>query len=162
MSSSILKSFGVNAEMRLRRTKIKHHDTLDTTFAPGWLVPVYVRDVIPSDVWNMKEVSIQIKQALASAKPTFGDVYLSVYYFYVPYRILWKNFTKVFGGDQPSEWDNPVETVLPTMIFNPGVTYGELSTKSTSGNGYDAVVNTCVISGTSNPPSVFPMQYALL
>ena len=161
MSSSILKSFGVNAEMRLRRTKIKHHDTLDTTFAPGWLVPVYVRDVIPSDVWNMKEVSIQIKQALASAKPTFGDVYLSVYYFYVPYRILWKNFTKVFGGDQPSEWDNPVETVLPTMIFNPGVTYGELSTKSTSGNGYDAVVNTCVISGTSNPPSVISNKYNL-
>ena len=103
MSKSFLKSFGVNAEMRLRRTKISHHDTLDTAMAPGWLVPVYVRDVIPSDVWNMKEVSIQVKQALESAKPTFGDVYMSVYYFFTPYRILWKKFSDVYGKGQPSD-----------------------------------------------------------
>lgn len=157
MSKSILKSFGVNAEMRLRRTKIAHHDTKDLTLAPGWLVPIYVRDVIPSDVWNMKQVSMQCKQVIESLKPTFGDVYASVFYFFVPYRILWKKYQEIYGKGQPSEWDSPSETVLPTLDFYSNTsTIGTL--KSTSGNGYDACVNTCV--NTSN--DLVCQKYSLL
>lgn len=162
MSKSFLKSFGVNAEMRLRRCKITHHDTRDLTLAPGWLVPVYVKDVIPSDVWNMKEANVQVKQVLESIKPTFGDVYASVYYFFVPYRILWKKYTEIFGKGQPSEWDTPTETVLPTADFAAGLSASSISTKATSGNGYDAVVNTCVQSGASNPPVLVSQKYNLM
>lgn len=162
MSKSMLKSFGVNAEMRLRRCKISHHDTRDITLAPGWLVPVYVKDVIPSDVWNMKQANIEVKQVLESIKPTFGDLYASVYYFFVPYRLLWKKFTEVFGKGQPSEWDTPVETVLPTADFAAGLTASSVSMKATSGNGYDAVVNTSVQANTSNPPTLVSQKYNLL
>lgn len=140
---SYIHSFGVNAEQRLKRTRFKHHDTRDLTFAPGWLVPIYSRDVIPSDVWNAKQIDVQVKQVLESLKPTFGDVYLSMYYFFVPYRLLWKKWPEIFGKGTPSEWDNPVETVLPTLKYYSG-TISAPNMKSSTGNGYNALVNTCV------------------
>lgn len=142
---SFVHSFGVNAETRLKRTRFKHHDTRDLTFAPGWLVPIYSREVIPSDVWNAKQIDVQVKQVLESLKPTFGDVYLSMYYFFVPYRLLWKKWPDIFGKGTPSEWDNPVETVAPMLDF-----YSRTSTyslKPTTGDGYNALVNTCVSQG---------------
>lgn len=144
---SYLHSFGVNAEQRLRRTRFKHHDTRDLTFAPGWLVPIYARDVIPSDVWNAKEINVQVKQVLESLKPTFGDVYLSMYYFFVPYRLLWKKWPDIFGKGTPSEWDNPVETVLPMLEYCAGTTVASTTMKSTTDGGYNALVNTCVSTG---------------
>lgn len=143
MSSSFLKSFGVNAMTRLKRTKFSKHDQRILTLAPGWLVPIYCKDVIPSDVWNMKEVDVSVKQLLQSLRPTFGDVYLSMYFFFVPYRILWKKWTEIFGDGKPSEWDKPVETVLPLHNFYAGHSSSDVSTKSTTGGGYDGVVNTC-------------------
>lgn len=161
MSKSFLKSFGVNAMERLRRTRFKHHDTRDLTLAPGWLVPVYCRDVIPSDVWNAKEVGVQVKQVLESAKPTFGDVYLSLYYFFVPYRLLWKKWQDIFGLGKPSEWDNPVETVLPRFNFRPTESGASVNMKATSGGGYDAVVNTAV-GASGSVPTLYSIRYNLL
>lgn len=157
---SFLHSFGVNAEQRLKRTRFKHHDTRDLTFAPGWLVPVYARDVIPSDVWNAKEINVQVKQVLESLKPTFGDVYLSMYYFFVPYRLLWKKWPEIFGKGTPSEWDSPVETVAPRCKYHAGVNYG-VNTKSKTGDGYSALVNTCCVTGNTNPPVIVSEKYNL-
>lgn len=163
MASSFLKSFGVNAMTRLKRTKFSKHDTRILDLAPGWLVPIYCKDVIPSDVWNMKEVDASVKQLLQSLRPTFGDVYLSMYFFFVPYRIIWKKFTEIFGDGKPSEWDNPLETVLPTANYYAAFTEASnlVSTKSITGGGYDAVVNTCVNIGTQNPPEIVSRKYNL-
>lgn len=161
MSKSFLKSFGVNAMERLKRTRFKHHDTRDLTLAPGWLVPVYCRDVIPSDVWNAKEVGVQVKQVLESAKPTFGDVYLSLYYFFVPYRLLWKKWQDIFGVGKPSEWDNPVETVLPRFYFRPTESGASVNMKATSGGGYDALINTAV-GASGSTPILYSIRYNLL
>lgn len=155
---SILHSFGVNAEQRLRRTRFKHHDTRDLTFAPGWLVPIYSRDVIPSDVWNAKEINVQVKQVLESLKPTFGDVYLSMYYFFVPYRLLWQKWPEIFGKGTPSEWDNPVETVAPRLSYYSGhTTSNPINMKSTTGGGYNALVNTSI----SNAGNIVCNKYSL-
>lgn len=161
MSKSFIKSFGVNAMERLKRTRFKHHDTRDLTLAPGWLVPVYCRDVIPSDVWNAKEINVQVKQVLESLKPTFGDVYLSLFYFFVPYRLLWKKWQDIFGLGKPSEWDNPVETVLPQFNFRPTESGSGVTLKPTTGNGYDAMVNTSVGSSGSTP-TLYSVRYNLL
>lgn len=141
---SFLHQFGVNAEQRLKRTRFKHHDTRDLTFAPGWLVPIYARDVIPSDVWNAKQINVQVKQVLESLKPTFGDVYLSMYYFFVPYRLLWKKWSEVFGKGTPSEWDSPVEVTVPQLVFGAGTDASATTMKGTTTGGYDALINTSV------------------
>lgn len=158
---SYLHSFGVNAEQRLKRTRFRKHDTRDLTFAPGWLVPIYARDVIPSDVWNAKQIDVQIKQVLESVKPTFGDVYLSMYYFFVPYRLLWKKWPEIFGKGTPSEWDSPVETVLPTMPYYASRGHSSVTMKPNTGDGYDACVNTCIENTTVNPPFCISQRYNL-
>lgn len=73
-----------------------------STFDADYLIPMGVWDVIPGDSWN---VNTTVMARLATPLyPIMDNLYLDVFFFFVPYRILWDNFEKFMGAqDDPGD-----------------------------------------------------------
>ena len=64
----------------------------------GQLVPCYLREVIPNDVFTMSVFAdIQFAPMVA---PMFQDVNCSIHFFYYPNRIVWDDFETFITGAQ--------------------------------------------------------------
>lgn len=65
------------------------------TFDEGELIPFYLDDVIPGDTFK-----VSAKMFARVATPVFpimDNMYLEVFWFYVPNRLVWDNFVKQHG-----------------------------------------------------------------
>lgn len=67
----------------------------------GDLVPFYYREVLPGDTVQLKCSAFSRMQT--PLHPVMDDCFQDVYFFFVPFRILWKNWTK-FMGESDDAW----------------------------------------------------------
>ena len=143
MGSSLLHDFGVNKVEKLKRSTwvlpLKHK----TAFPQGVLIPLGWTDVIPGSTIS-DDVNLLTRLALTPYKPFMSDVYLTYGCYFVPYRVLYKNYPNMFGNGKPSEWSNPQEYVMPTGKYS----YKFNGTIRPYGAGYDAAYTACVGSGS--------------
>lgn len=84
-----------------------------TTFNAGDLIPVFVDEVLPGDTFNLTMTAFA--RLATPIYPLMDNMYLDVFFFAVPNRLLWSNWKK-FNGQQ----DNPGDS---TSFLNPTVTY---------------------------------------
>lgn len=87
------------------------------TINEGALFPFYCAEVLPGDTFNVK-TSYVLRALRTPYVPAMNDAYLDIYYFYVPSRILWKDYTKVFGVAEPDEYTTPSTYIIPKMDFS--------------------------------------------
>lgn len=70
----------------------------------GYLYPSYIQEVVPGDNFTTKRAFLT---RMATPKlPLMDSLYQKDYYFFVPFRLVWKNFTKMHG-----ERNNPNDTI---------------------------------------------------
>lgn len=131
----IIHDFGINKQNKLKRSKWRFNMKTLTSFAPGVLFPIAHMDVIPSSTVKL-DLTELIRLACTPAKPTMGDMYFTYGAYFVPYRILNKYFTEIFGEATPQDWNDPVEIVMPTLPMQANAYFQN----NVSANGYDALV----------------------
>lgn len=91
-----------------------------TTFDAGYLVPIFVDDVLPGDTFHCSMTALV--RLLSPLKVAMMDnLYLDTFFFFVPYRLVWSNFVK-FMGEQNSPGDS-ISFVIPSIAvpFTPAV-----------------------------------------
>lgn len=93
-----------------RSTFIIEH-THKTTFDAGYLVPIYVDEVIPGDTFNLKMTAFA--RLATPLFPVMDNLYLDTFFFFVPNRLLWTNWVK-FMGEQTNPGDS-ISYVVPTI-----------------------------------------------
>ena len=87
-----------------------------TTFDSGYLVPFYVDEALPGDTFNLRH---NLFARLATpAVPFMDNCFLDVFYFAVPYRLIWDNF-KRFNGEQKNPGDS-IDFIIPTITCPAG------------------------------------------
>lgn len=99
--------------------------TLDTlsyekkmTLSEGDLRPCYLEEVLPSDIFHLKDHFV-IKSLATPYRPVIDDSYLDISYFFVPRRLLWKHWESFIGADAtPDAYTNPVDYEEPTIELN--------------------------------------------
>lgn len=136
MSGDMLHSFGVNKVEKLKRTKIRFDMRNTCEQRQGALVPLCWHMVTPSEVWECK-TNVMSRLLLPLANPVFGDIYGTYCWVFVPFRILFKDYEKIFGDGQPEEWINPTEWVVPKVPF---LISNVTRDTSPAIVGYDAIV----------------------
>lgn len=93
-------SFSQVPTLRPNRSRFnRSHDHL-TTMDADVLVPIFVDEVIPGDTFEMTQTSFC--RMSTPIKPSFTPLYLDTHWFFIPLRLVWKNFQKFMG-----EQDNP-------------------------------------------------------
>lgn len=99
------------------RAKFKRDSNLHTTLNAGFLVPIFLEEVLPGDTHILKE---HLFGRLATPlKPVMDNMYLDTQYFFVPNRLLWVNWKK-FNGEQKNPGDS-TDFLVP-VINKPAAT----------------------------------------
>ena len=80
-----------------------------TTFDAGYLVPVYVDEVLPGDTFNLKMTAFA--RLSTPLFPVMDNLHLDSFFFFVPNRLIWDNWQK-FMGEQTNPGDS-IDYLVP-------------------------------------------------
>lgn len=96
---------------QIPRSKFNRSHGLKTTFDSGYLVPIFVDEVLPGDTFTMDCTLFSRVSTLIS--PIMDNLYLDTFWFFVPERLLFEHFQAMCG-----EQDNPNDStdyLFPTV-----------------------------------------------
>lgn len=78
-----------------QRSVFNRSHGLKTTFDSGYLVPVEIQEVLPSDTVDI--TATLFGRLPPTVTPVMDNVFLDLHWFFCPSRLLWNNFTKMMG-----------------------------------------------------------------
>ena len=93
------------------RSSFQIQTTHKTTFDSGYLIPVYVDEVLPGDTFNLRMTAFA--RLSTPLFPVMDNMYLDSFFFFVPNRLLWSNWQK-FMGEQTNPGDS-IDYLVPTI-----------------------------------------------
>ena len=94
------------------RSKFDCQSTHKTTFDAGYLVPVYVDEVIPGDTFNLNMTAFA--RLSTPLFPIMDNMVMDSFFFFVPNRLIWTNWQK-FMGQQDNPGDS-ISYVIPQQV----------------------------------------------
>ena len=92
--------FAMIPQADIPRAAFDRQFTHKTTFDAGYLIPVYVDEVLPGDTFNLKMTAFA--RLATPIFPIMDNMYLDSFFFFVPNRLIWNNWQKFMG-----QQDNP-------------------------------------------------------
>lgn len=105
-------NFAISPQNQIPRSSFKRSHTVKTTLDAGRLVPFYVDEVYPGDTFNCK--ATLFGRMATPIVPAMDNAYMDTFFFFVPYRLLWKHW-KEFNGENPLVGYQSTEYEVPQM-----------------------------------------------
>nr|DAI60570.1 MAG TPA: Capsid protein [Microviridae sp.] len=105
-------NFAVSPQNQVPRSSFKRSHTVKTTLDAGRLVPFYIDEVYPGDTFNCK--ATLFGRMATPIVPAMDNAYMDTFFFFVPYRLLWKHW-KEFNGENPLAGYQSTEYEVPQM-----------------------------------------------
>lgn len=112
MKSVMEHQFSRIPKAEIPRSVFNRSNGLKTAFDSGYLVPIYVDEVLPGDTKNLN-VSL-FGRLSTPIVPFLDNMYLETFFFFVPYRLVWDNWQK-FNGEQENPGDS-TDYLVPQII----------------------------------------------
>lgn len=103
------------SDLERPRSRFDRSSSIKTSFNVGDLVPFYLDEVLPGDTFDVETSFVTRLQTLIT--PPMDDLFLDMYYFFVPSRICWTHW-KEFMGESTSSWTSDVEYQVPQLTFS--------------------------------------------
>jgi hypothetical protein len=94
------------------RSSFDCQSTHKTTFDAGYLIPVYVDEVLPGDTFKLNMTAFA--RMATPLYPTMDNLILDSFFFFVPNRLIWSNWQK-FMGQQANPSDS-ISYVVPQQV----------------------------------------------
>lgn len=104
--------FAISPQNQIPRSSFKRSHTVKTTLDAGRLVPFYIDEVYPGDTFNCK--ATLFGRMATPIVPAMDNAYMDTFFFFVPYRLLWKHW-KEFNGENPLAGYQSTEYEVPQM-----------------------------------------------
>lgn len=96
--------FAMVPRAEIPRSSFRMQKTYKTSFDSGYLVPVFVEEVLPGDTFNLRMTAFA--RLATPLFPVMDNLYLESFFFFVPNRLVWTNWVKFMG-----EQTNPVDSI---------------------------------------------------
>ena len=87
--------FAMVPKAEIPRSRFRMQHTHKTTFDAGYLVPIYVEEVLPGDTFNVKMTAFG--RLATPLFPIMDNLHLDTFFFFVPNRLVWDNWQKLQG-----------------------------------------------------------------
>ena len=107
-----IHQFTMIPKAEIPRSKFDCQSTHKTTFDAGYLVPVYVDEVLPGDTFNLNMTAFA--RLSTPLYPIMDNMHLESFFFFVPNRLIWDNWQK-FMGQQANPADS-ISYVVPQQV----------------------------------------------
>lgn len=125
MKSVMNHQFSQVPAVELQRSTFNRSHGFKTTMDAGYLVPIYVDEVLPGDTFNCH--TSLFGRLNTPIVPVMDNIFLETFFFFVPNRLLWDNWQK-FNGEQKNPGDS-TDYLVPQIVSpdNGGWKSGSLS-----------------------------------
>ena len=93
-----------------------------TTLDANYLVPIYLDEALPGDTFNVRG-SFLLRMMSALNKPIMDNIFVDVFYFAVPLRLLWDSSEgsfRAFMGEQAPFVEAPTDYLTPQVVMPSG------------------------------------------
>nr|QJB19335.1 MAG: major capsid protein [Microvirus sp.] len=94
----------------IQRSKFDRSHGYKTTFDAGELVPIFVDEVLPGDTFHINPTLFA--RLATPLRPIMDNVFMDMHFFFVPYRLVHKNFTQLMG-ERPTPDSDPDAFTVP-------------------------------------------------
>lgn len=91
MKSSMQHQFSQVPRADIPRSSFDRSNNYKTTFDAGYLIPIFVDDVLPGDTFNCNMTAFG--RLATPLHPFMDNMWLDTFFFFVPYRLVWSNCT---------------------------------------------------------------------
>ena len=108
---------------QLPRSVFKRNCGTKTTFNSGFLVPVFLDEVLPGDTMSLR--GSMFARFATLIYPLMDNVHVDIQYWFVPYRLVWDNWER-FMGEQRNPGDS-IEYEIPVTSKPGGYQVGDLA-----------------------------------
>lgn len=108
LPSVMTHRFSETPQVDIPRSQFDRSHGYKTTFDAGYLVPIFVDEVLPGDTFNLN--TIGFARLATPYFPVMDNMFLDTFYFAVPLRLIWDNFKKAMG-----ERANPADHIDYTV-----------------------------------------------
>lgn len=108
--------FSMVPKADIPRSTFNRQTTHKTTFDAGYLVPVFLDEVLPGDSFNLKMTAFS--RLSTPLFPVMDNLHMDSFFFFVPNRLVWDNWQK-FMGEQKNPGDSTSYTI-PQMVCPAG------------------------------------------
>lgn len=88
------------------------------TMNAGKLYPCFISEVIPGDTFSM--TTNFVTHMTTPRVPVLDTALQSVWFFYVPWRLVWDHTREFFGENRTSAWTQPTDYYLPHLAVPSG------------------------------------------
>lgn len=138
---------------RFPRARFNLSHSVTTSMDVGTLYPIDWQEVVPGDVFKCRAFDVS-RVTSSFLKPVMDNLFLDVYHFFVPHRLVYDDFEKVFGNPNPSAYtDNDLEEI--PMVSGSAIQVGSIA-------DYLGLPVGATIS-SENPVSILPFRsFALI
>lgn len=108
--------FAMVPKAEIPRSSFRVQHTHKTTFDSGYIVPIYVDEVLPGDTMNLKMTAFA--RLATPLFPVMDNLHMDSFFFFVPNRLVWNNWQK-FMGEQDNPGDS-ISYVIPQQVCPAG------------------------------------------
>ena len=103
--------------IRHSRSRFDLSHGVKTSGNVGTLYPFEVQEVYPGDGFKVKTSCVS-RLASTFVRPVMDNLFLDMYYFFVPSRLLYDKFVNIMGENTESAWANKQDYEVPTLSSN--------------------------------------------
>ena len=114
VKSSSQHTFALVPSVDIPRSSFRRNFTYKTTMNAGYLVPVFLDEVLPGDTFNLQLTSFsRILSALQY--PIMDNLYMDFQFYFVPIRLVYDKYEEFFGSSkgQSGKWEYDDSHLLP-------------------------------------------------
>src|SRR5690606_30949161 len=87
-----------------------------TTLDDGYLVPIYLDEVLPGDSFQMRMTAFA--RMSTPIFPIMDNLYMDTFWFFVPNRLIWDNWQR-FQGERIDPEDS-IDYLVPQVVSPEG------------------------------------------
>lgn len=106
--------FNVSPTVRVPRSQQDLSHGVKTSGNVGVLYPFDVQEIYGGDSFKVK-TNVVSRLTSTFLKPVVDNLFLDVFHFYVPSRLLYDKYVNVFGENTESEWANTQDYNVPNV-----------------------------------------------
>ena len=105
--------FANTPTLSIGRSKFDRPFDLKTSFNVGDIVPIFCDQVVPGDSIKMR--MSEVIRMMTPMVPVMDNLVADVFFFYVPWRLVWDHTKQFVGENDTSPWAQNVEYEIPQI-----------------------------------------------
>ena len=113
MNRNTESRFSMAPQLDIKRSVFDRSFTHKTTGNCGRLIPFFVDEMLPGDTFSCD--TAMICRMSTPIKPVMDNAYIDIYYFAVPYRLVWEHWEEFNGANNSDIWAEDVEYTIPQV-----------------------------------------------